>query len=83
MSKIISIKEFRENLSHFADLIDQGDTLVVIRHSIPAFKVTPVEEVETEDRWEELIDFTEGGKKQGISAKKLLKAMTNFKKKHG
>lgn len=83
MSKIVSIKEFRNNLSYFADMVDQGDTVIVIRRSVPVFKITPVESIEADDKWEELIDFTDGGKKKGISAKKLLKKMLDFEKDHG
>lgn len=83
MSKVVSIKEFRNNLSYFADMVDQGDTVIVIRRSVPAFKITPVESIEADDKWEELVDFTNGGKKKGISAKKLLKKMLDFEKNHG
>lgn len=82
MSKIIAIKEFRKNLSSFADLVSQGQTIIVIRRSEPAFKVIPIENLEGEDQWQELIDFTDGGKKKGIQANKLVKFMEDFEKKH-
>ena len=80
MTKVIPIKEFRKNLSHFADIVEDGGIIVVIRHSQPAFKVIPVNQ---EEKWEELIDFTAGGKKKGIPARKLLTEMKKFMKKHG
>lgn len=83
MSQVVPIKTFRKNLSHFADLVDQGDTIIVIRRSIPVFKVIPVKTIEADDQWEELIDFTDHGKKKGIRAQKLLKIMKTFVKKHG
>lgn len=83
MSKIVPIKEFRKNLAYFADLAQQGDSIIVIRRSAPVFKVVPIEHLEVEDKWENEIDFTEGEKKKGIPAKKLLEAMEEFEKKHG
>ncbi len=86
MSTLISIKEFRETLSNVADAVAQGESFLVMRHSRPAFKVEPLEEEEEAldmPGWKTIADFTEGGKKKGISAKKLLKAMQEFEKKYG
>ncbi len=83
MSKVVPIKEFRQNLAHFTDLVGQGETFIVIRRSVPAFKVVPIKAIEAEDQWEEMVDFTDHGKKKGIPAKQLLKIMENFEKNHG
>jgi len=82
MSTVISIKDFRQSLAAIADAIAGGETFTVMRRSRPAFVVRPFEEDE-ELQWKTAIDFTENGKKKGIPAKKLLKAMNKFEKKYG
>ncbi|KKP37339.1 hypothetical protein A2483_02105 [Candidatus Peregrinibacteria bacterium RIFOXYC2_FULL_33_13] len=82
MSKIIPIKEFRKNLSHYTDFVQQGNTLIVIRRSKPAFKIIPLTEDEKEGKWKTLIDFTEDYP-DGIPAEILLKKIEKFEKKHG
>lgn len=53
---------------------------------MPAFKVEPFNEKEETfnmDGWKTALDFTEKGKKKGISAKKMLEAMKKFEKQYG
>ncbi|MBI5412344.1 hypothetical protein HZA43_04205 [Candidatus Peregrinibacteria bacterium] len=87
MSTLISIKDLRTSLSSVADAVAQGESFLVMRHSRPAFKVEPLKEEEEETMdmygWKTIVDFTEGGKKKGIAAKKLLKIMREFEKKYG
>lgn len=87
MSTLISIKDFRQSLSHVADAVmKKRETFTVMRRSRPAFVVKPFEEDEEsmdEPGWKTAIDFTEGGKKRGISAEKLYKAMKKFEEKYG
>lgn len=81
MSTIISIKDFRQSLAAVADAVMKGEIFTVMRRSHPAFIVKPFEESD-ELQWKTLIDFTGGGKKDGIPAGKLLKKMKKFEKKH-
>ncbi len=82
MSQVVSIKQLRQNLAHFTDLVANGESIIVIRRSVPAFKIIPIDKIETDDKWETLIDFTDNGKKKGIPAKNLLKTMQDFEKKY-
>ena len=88
MSTIISMKDFRKSLAAVADAVTKGKTFLVMRRSQPAFMVKPCDFEETEEGlnepgWKTLIDFTEGGKKEGIPADELLKKMKEFEKKYG
>ncbi len=90
MSTIISIKDFRQSLATVADAVmEKGETFTVMRRSRPAFVVKPFIEIEECDEsidepgWKTAIDFTEGGKKKGITADKLLAIMKKFEKKYG
>ena len=86
MSTLISIKDFRASLSDVADAVLQGESFLVMRRSMPAFKVEPFntkEETFNMDGWKTALDFTEKGKKKGISAKKMLEAMKKFEKQYG
>jgi len=87
MNTIISIKDFRQSLAAVADAVmNKKEIYTVMRRSRPAFVVKPFEEDEEnmdEPGWKTAIDFTSGGKKRGISAEKLYKAMKKFEKKYG
>ena len=80
MTATLSIKELRENIAQYADQVEKGKSFIVMRRSKPAFRIVPYND---DEGYETLIDFTEGGKKSGISAKKLLQIMTEFEKKYG
>jgi len=56
MDKFIGLKELRENMEKYVKRVKQGESLVVLRRSVPLFKISPVEDKEEE--WEEVIDFT-------------------------
>ncbi len=69
MDKFIGLKELRENMEKYTKLIKSGESLIVLRRSVPLFRISPVEEKEEE--WEEIIDFTKI-KKGGIDIKDIL-----------
>lgn len=73
MPKDISIKELRERLSEVADRVEQGESFRVIRRSKVSFIIMNINSDVSEDGWETIVDFTEGGKRQGMSAKDALK----------
>ncbi len=76
----ISIKDLRLNLSKVASAAARGESFVVLRRSAPCFKIVPYsnptsvydnipevdEEEENEERWETVLDLTEGGTKDGM-----------------
>ena len=69
MSKIIGLKEFRENVSEYAKLVRKGTSFIVVRRSKPIFRISqPFEE---EEGWETVADLTKT-KKGGIDADELL-----------
>jgi len=74
----IAIKDFRNNLSSFADKAEKGESFIVFRRSKPAFKVVPVE-IETDEKWETVIDFTQKGKKSGEKIEDVISVLENMK----
>lgn len=87
MNTLIGIKDFRQSLAEIADSVAKGASFLVMRRSKPAFLVKPFEQEEVDEKldlpgWNTIIDFTEGGKKKGISAKKLYKVMKKFIEKN-
>ena len=70
-TKIIGLKEFRQNASSFIKRVGRGESFTVLKRSNPVFKITPVED---EEMWETVIDFTDI-KSEGVSAKDILKAI--------
>lgn len=78
MSTIISIKDFRQTLASIAEAVSHGESFTVMRRSKPAFVVKPFED-DDEFQWKTVLDFTDGGKKKGIPAKKLYNIMKKIK----
>ena len=67
MSKIIGLKDFRQNVSVYADGVREGKSFIVVRRSRPIFRISkPLEE-----EWETVIDFTKI-RKGGIDASELI-----------
>lgn len=52
---IIGLKELRDRLAEYIAGVEDGKSFIVVKHSKPVFRMTPVEE---EDLWEPVIDFT-------------------------
>ncbi len=75
MTKDISIKELRENLSSVADHVEKGESYRVIRRSKPSFYIVKIDAEAPEEGWETVVDFTDGGKTKGISIETVLKEM--------
>lgn len=75
MPKDISIKQLRENLSDVADRAEKGESFRVIRRSKPSFMIMNLDMDDGEEGWETVVDFTDGGKRKGVSAKEVLKEL--------
>lgn len=70
MKNIINLKEFRENVAKYEAWIKKGDSFIVMRHSKPLFRISPVDE----DGWETVIDFTKF-RKRGMPVNEVIKAL--------
>lgn len=68
MENIIGLKELRQNIGSYIAEIKKGKSFIIIRRSMPVFKISPPEELEV---WEPIVDFTKI-KKGGIPLKNLL-----------
>ena len=69
MTKIIGLKDLRENTDTYLAQIKKGHSFLVLRRSEPVFKISPIDEAE--ELWEKVIDFTKI-KKGGVSLDKIL-----------
>ena len=69
MEKIIGLKNLREHTEEYIKAVKKGESFVVIRKTVPVFKVVPVEK--QDERWETIIDFT-GVKKGGVGIDDIL-----------
>jgi len=69
MTKIIGLKDLRENTDNYLAKIKAGQSFLVVRRSCPVFKVSPIEEAD--ELWESVIDFTKI-KKGGVALKNVL-----------
>ena len=76
-TKIIGLKDLRENMESYISEVKKGKSFTVVRRSTPIFKVSPIDEWGDDGVWETVLDL--GNKKSGgIEAKELLKRL-----KHG
>ena len=55
MTHLIGLKKLRQNVSKYAKQVKAGHSFIVMKHSKPLFKISPLDE---SSRWEEVIDFT-------------------------
>lgn len=69
MTKIIGLKELRENTDTYLAQVKKGHSFLVLRRSEPVFKISPIDEVE--ELWEKVIDFTKI-KKGGVALDQIL-----------
>jgi len=69
MTKIIGLKDLRENTDVYLTQIKKGHSFLVLRRSEPIFKISPVED--SEELWEKVIDFTKI-KKGGVALDQVL-----------
>lgn len=72
MNKIIGLKELRQNVNTYIQEVQKGKTFIVIKRSIPVFKISPLVDDGDDENWEVVSDFTKI-KKGGVPAKELLK----------
>ena len=75
INNIIPFKDFRVNAEKYIKAIEKGMSFVVVKRSKAIFRLEPMGET-----WENLIDFTDGGKTKGIKADKLISILEKLKK---
>lgn len=80
MPKDISIKELRQNLADVADRVEKGESFRVIRRSKPSFIIVKIDAEIPEEGWETVVDFTDGGKTEGVPIEKVLKEMKKLQR---
>jgi antitoxin (DNA-binding transcriptional repressor) of toxin-antitoxin stability system len=69
MTKIIGLKDLRENTNTYLAQIKKGHSFLVMRRSEPIFKISPADE--SDEVWERVIDFTKM-KKDGVALDQIL-----------
>lgn len=75
VNNIIPFKDFRLNAEKYIKALDKGMSFVVVKRSKAIFRLEPVGE-----KWETLIDFTNGGKKKGMKIEKFISALKKYNK---
>ena len=68
---IIGLRDLRENVMDYIKQVKKGKSFTVVRRSKPVFKISPVIEDDTDERWETVIDFTKI-KKGGVDIDDVL-----------
>lgn len=76
INNIIPFKDFRINSDKYIKALEKGMSFIVVKRSKAIFRLEPMGE-----RWETLIDFTNGGKTKGIDAGVLLEYMKKYDKR--
>ena len=80
MSKIIGLRELRENTDKYIDQVSLGKSFTVVRRSRPIFNISPVDEWGDEGVWRTAFDFTKV-RKGGIPVEELRSMLTKVHKK--
>lgn len=78
MFKDISIKELRANLAGIATRAENGEAFRVIRRSKPSFIIMHIDDEVSDERWQTVVDFTEGGKVEGAPIEDVITALESM-----
>lgn len=74
MTKVIGLKDLRENTEQYISHIKKGRSFLVVRRSKPIFRVSPVDEWGDEGVWETVADLTKINKK-GVPIDKVIASL--------
>jgi antitoxin (DNA-binding transcriptional repressor) of toxin-antitoxin stability system len=76
MENIIALKDLRLNMEKYVAEVKTGKSFIVLKQSKPIFKLSPVNEKNSDEdnRWDEIINFTKI-KKGGVDIDSLLAAL--------
>lgn len=80
MAKDISIKELRANPSDVADRAERGESFRAIRRSKPAFIIMRVDAEIPDEKWETVVDFSNGGRKKGVPLEEVAQEMRTLQR---
>lgn len=75
-SRIIGLKEFRNNTESYIRRLQKGESFAVVRRSEPVFKLTPIDK-DDDSLWTTVVDFTKI-RKGGVPAEEVLRALKNL-----
>ncbi len=73
-TKIVGLKELRENMESYISEVNKGNSFIVVRRSTPIFKLSPVDEWGDDGVWETVLDVSKDGSR-GIKAEAFLKRL--------
>lgn len=71
---IIGLKDLRENMGSYISGVGRGKSYIVVRRSMPIFKVSPVDVWGDEGIWETALDFRKIDPR-GVSAGEVIAAL--------
>ncbi len=74
MSKIIGLKDLRENTESYIAEVAKGKSFTVVRRSKPIFRVSPVDEWGDEGTWETVVDFRKINK-NGVPIREVIESL--------
>lgn len=76
-SKLISVKQLRENMPTYLAEIAKGKSFTVLKRSKPVFLMTPILGDDEEEGWETIADFREINP-EGVPFKDVLKVLREW-----
>ncbi len=76
----LSIKQLREQLSDIADRAERGESFRVIRRSKPLFVILKIDAEMPEEKWETVVDFTDGGRTNGVPIEDVIREMRKLQR---
>ena len=73
-TKIVGLKDLRENMESYISEVSKGKSFTVVRRSTPIFKLSPVNEWGDEGTWEIVFDLNKEGSR-GVKNENFLKRL--------
>ena len=61
MENIIGLKELRQNMPHYAQKVQKGQSFIVVKQSKPLFRITPLIDLDKEIEKAQQNDFLQTG----------------------
>ena len=73
MPNIIGLKELRQNMPHYAQKVQKGQSFIVVKQSKPLFKISPLSNLDNEIEQSQQSDFLQTG---AINSHRILKPLS-------
>lgn len=77
-SRIVGLKELRENTEKYIAEVKRGRSFTVVRRSKPVFRVSPIDEWGDGGMWEAVADFREI-EPSGVATRDVLKTLSRIR----